>query len=339
MEGEDGVIASPARQLRVLFLFVCTLAIGALPAAPAMALKLEVVNPKSLPPGVRSALWVRDCGLVRGERCESYEEGFSEGDGSRLQRALDAGSYDEVWLASGGGNLAEGVAVGEALRRAQATVRVPAGRYCVSACTVAFLGGVFRFIDNTATYQVHAASKFMSRGLDDRQLKDVVRDPRTALAEWSDRLLLGYQVEDFRSRGGREWAQELFMHFHKSLFPLGLLPAGLENRNSSRLRIWADSAPASRYPGSEEHLRDTDTVRREGVVAVQEILMRLERDSMGQAIRELRQMLPELGPRAEPALAILEAMYSSRITDTAQLSYETLLRMGYITRIVDPSRP
>jgi len=67
--------------------------------------------------------------------------------------------------------------------------------------------------------------------------------------------------------------------------------------------------------------------------------MRLERESMQQAIDELRPMLPSLGPRAEPALHMLETMYTSRITGTASLSYETLLQMGYITKVFDPSKP
>jgi hypothetical protein len=117
------------------------------------------------------------------------------------------------------------------------------------------------------------------------------------------------------------------------------LPPGREDANRMVLRNWLRAAQPSRYRSSPQFQQDVATVKREGVAAVQEILMRLERDTMQVAIDELRRLLPELGPRAEPALRMLETMYSSRITGTASLSYETLLQMGYITKVFDPSKP
>jgi hypothetical protein len=77
-------------------------------------------------------------------------------------------------------------------------------------------------------------------------------------------------------------------------------------------------------------------IRREGVPAAQEILMRIERDSMQVGLEEIRSILPSLGPRAEPALRMVETMYSSRITSTAVLSRQTLVQMGYVTELFDP---
>jgi hypothetical protein len=322
-----------------LWLLIASLAILLAPR-PAEALKFEPVDPKELPAGVRSALWVRDCGRAfQDKQCADGEEMFSTGDSVKLASILSARRYDEVWLASGGGVLDEGLAIGEVLRRFQATVRVPPGRRCVSSCTVAFLGGVFRYIDEGATYQVHAASLFLDTDLDDPWMKDVVSDPATGLVEWADRLLEGFDLKRNHISGARESAKQLLIHCQKALNPLGQLPPGREQANRERLDRWVRAGATSAYRKSEQLSRDVDAIRREGVVAVQEILMRLERDTMQQAIDELRPMLPDLGPRAEPALRMLETMYSSRITGTASLSYETLLQMGYITKIFDPRKP
>jgi hypothetical protein len=317
-----------------------TLAVITLLAAPpAEALKFELVNPKDLPSGVTTALWVRDCGPAFGDKqCGEDEDGFSVGDSVRLAQILSTRKFDEIWLASNGGVLDEGVAVGEVLRRFQATVRVPPGRNCISSCTVAFLGGAFRYIDSGATYQVHAASLFLSRQSDDRWLTEVVQNPQSALVDWSQRLLQGFDIRSNHLDGARESAQQLFLHFQKALHPLGQLPPGREDANRVVLRNWVRSAAPSRYGNSAQLQQDVAAVKREGVAAAQEILMRLERETMEVAISELRVLLPQLGPRAEPALKMLETMYSSRITGTASLSYETLLQMGYITRIFDPAK-
>ena len=310
-----------------------------LSASAAEALKFEPVNPKDLPAGVRSALWVRDCGPGFGDKqCTPNEKHFATGDSERLALVLSARRYDEIWLASNGGVLTEGVGVGEVFRRFQATVRIPPGRACVSSCTVAFLGGVFRFIDNGATYEVHSASLFLNRESDDDWLTGIVQNPQS-LGDWADRLLLGFDIRSNHIEGARESAQDLFQHFQKALHPLGQLPPGREDTNRGLLRNWVRSGSPGRYRSSPQFQQDVAAVRREGIPAVQEILMRLERETMQVAIDELRTMLPQLGPRAEPALRMLETMYSSRITGTASLSYETLLQMGYITKVFDPSKP
>jgi hypothetical protein len=139
--------------------------------------------------------------------------------------------------------------------------------------------------------------------------------------------------------GERQLGQTLFLFFQKAVHPLGQLPPGLEEANSA-LFARALSRPLSMdYRGSPQARTDAETVRREGAPAAQAILMRFERDAMQRSIEEIRQMLPSLGSRAEPALRMLEAMYSSRITGTASLSYETLLQMGYITQLFGPSKP
>jgi hypothetical protein len=309
-------------------------------ASRAEALKFDLVDPKLLPPGVKSALWVRDCGKQGFEdgKCDESETMFFKGDSARLTQVLTGRSFDEIWLASGGGNLDEGIGVGEVLRRFQATVRVPPGHRCVSACTVAFLGGVFRYLDEKATYEVHAGSRFLDEDVDGENMKVLLADPDKDLREWSSLLLLGADSRNGRFKGARELAQELFLHCQKAVHPLGALPPGLENQNRQRLQNILRVAPRPAYTETRQFTDDVNRIKREGIPAAQEILMRIERDSMQVGIEEIRGILPSLGPRAAPALRMLETMYSSRITGTAVLSRQTMVQMGYITELFDPGK-
>ncbi|MEQ1575850.1 MAG: hypothetical protein ABL993_16545 [Vicinamibacterales bacterium] len=311
-----------------------------LSAARVEALKFEPVDSKLLPQGVKSALWVRDCGKqgFKDQNCPEAETMFFKGDGARLAGELTAKKYDEIWLVSGGGNLDEGVGVGEVFRRFQATVRVPRGYRCVSSCTVAFLGGVFRYLDEGSTYEVHAASRFLNEEVDGQSMKALLEDPDTALREWAELLLLGADMRSGRFKGARESAQILLLHFQKALHPLGMLPPGREDANRDRFRSLLRTQPPFVYPQSPQLAQDVARIKREGVPAAQDILMRIERDSVQLAIDELRAALPSLGPRAEPALKMLEAMYSSRITSTAVLSRQTMVQMGYVTELFNPNR-
>jgi hypothetical protein len=169
-------------------------------------------------------------------------------------------------------------------------------------------------------------------------MKDLLADPETNLREWGELLLDGADMRSGRFEGERETAHELFMHFQKALQPLGQLPPGREESNRQRLRSLLRGSTSGAYRDSPQLMKDAERIRREGVPAAQEILMRIERDSMQQAIDELTPLLPALGPRAEPALKMLEAMYSSRITGTASLSYQTLVQMGYVTELFDPAK-
>jgi hypothetical protein len=213
---------------------------------------------------------------------------FFKGDAAKLTRELTGKSYDEIWLVFGGGNLDEGIGIGEVFRRFQATVRVPPGYRCVSSCTVAFLGGVFRYLDDDATYEVHAASRFLSEDVDGKNMKILLADPEGDLADWSNLLLLGANSQNGRFRGARELAVELFLHCHKALHPLGILPPGREDQNRQRLQSLLRSTPTLVYPGSRQFAEDVGRIRREGVPAAQEILMRIERDSMQVGLEEIR---------------------------------------------------
>lgn len=62
-----------------------------------------------------------------------------------------------VAFSSDGGSLLAGVRIGEAIRRKGFSTFVPDGRRCASACAVAWLGGVERFIGADASIGFHGA--------------------------------------------------------------------------------------------------------------------------------------------------------------------------------------
>lgn len=75
-------------------------------------------------------------------------------------------SYDEVWMCSNGGSVHGGKQIGEALSDARATVRTPNDYYCVSACTIAAMGGYARIIDPNGHFVIHASSAYSAFGFD-----------------------------------------------------------------------------------------------------------------------------------------------------------------------------
>lgn len=82
----------------------------------------------------------------------------------RLSKALDTVEGKvAIWLNSPGGNLFAGMQLGRIIRRREASTHIINSRTllpgeCYSACSLAFLGGVYRFNDNGARYGVHRAS-------------------------------------------------------------------------------------------------------------------------------------------------------------------------------------
>jgi len=82
----------------------------------------------------------------------------------RLTRALDGiKGRISIWLNSPGGNLFAGMQLGRVIREHGASTHIIDSRTllpgaCFSACSLAFLGGVYRFNDNGARYGVHRAS-------------------------------------------------------------------------------------------------------------------------------------------------------------------------------------
>jgi hypothetical protein len=294
-------------------------------AARAVLAAPEIVKPQlefvMLARGRDTILLLRDC---RGPNCRPWETQFNvaeegyEGDAVRLDRELSRRDihYKEVWLQSGGGHLNEGLAVGRVLRQHGATVRVPMRATCASSCTVAFLGGLFRLIDDSTSFVVHSASSVMS-GLDES----------TALAARQGRFRDFYDRAQARAC---ERSLELLQHFQQSLLLLKGVTAPPPRVGADRCR------PGNAYSESAEGT-DAKRVEVEGLGAAQAILMRLERESMLAALTSWRAQVALLGERAGPAIRMVEAMYDTSILDGSDLNHETLLRLGYVTQLVDRS--
>jgi hypothetical protein len=75
------------------------------------------------------------------------------------QFAAKAASLSSAFVAfsSDGGSLLAGLRIGEAIRRMGFSTIVPDGRRCASACALAWLGGVERFIGTSGKISFHAA--------------------------------------------------------------------------------------------------------------------------------------------------------------------------------------
>jgi hypothetical protein len=75
------------------------------------------------------------------------------------QFAAKAASLSSAFVAfsSDGGSLVAGLRIGEAIRRKGFSTIVPDGRRCASACALAWLGGVERFIGTSGKISFHAA--------------------------------------------------------------------------------------------------------------------------------------------------------------------------------------
>ncbi len=259
------------------------------------------------------------------------------GDAATLRSYLEKArpAFAEIWLVSGGGEVQAGIAMGRLLRAYKTTVRVPDQKRlesasseprlrqgslvsCVSSCTIAFMGGMFRYKDDAASYQVHSASG-VSEGIEDEDRKKLEAGDIDSIAKLSF----------LRARYS---ARQLFTHFQNALLLYTRFPQRLES-DDTFIQEASDTRGVSIPYAAAQKEKDLQRIRSEGVDAAgQDILMRIERDSMQAAIDELRLRVPSLGPRAEPALKMLEAMYDVGILATQSLSRQAMLSMGYLTR-------
>lgn len=95
---------------------------------------------------------------------------------TQIKRAMgQPGGVLEVWLNSPGGDSEEGQAMGRAIRESGVPTRIRSHGFCVSACSVAFLGGVFRAIEPGGAYTVHMFSNFAGYDVD-QALHNRVKD-------------------------------------------------------------------------------------------------------------------------------------------------------------------
>ncbi len=256
--------------------------------------------------------------------------------------------FDEVWLLSGGGDVDAGVGFARTLRRHGVMVEVPADYQCISACTIAFMGGALRYIDGRATFRVHSASMYEG-GLSKETAQEFQQDPDAALT----RVARSLQIDE------RYLALRLMTLFQNTLtLPLRSVP---RPENDADFCRWAGGSystisfsdgrssgycdtegqtlvsPHLAYADSKnaERAADVALIRREGPAAYQDILMRVERDCMSLALDDLELGVAERGARAKPALRMLRAMFMTSITDTSYMTHLQLVTMGYVTDSIE----
>ena len=61
-----------------------------------------------------------------------------------------------IWLSSGGGRLADGIKVGELIRKRGFNTLIPGKSQCASSCAVAFMGGQHRYLLGDSKLSLHA---------------------------------------------------------------------------------------------------------------------------------------------------------------------------------------
>lgn len=134
--------------------------------------------------GVR-VLWLE--GGISGEEQNDKGAVIYRGSAVEVSAALRRRNYDEVWLNSGGGSVAQGYEIGALLNEVRATVRVPAREdvLCASSCTNMMLGGYNRIIEPGSSFIIHASSGMS--GLEEQPL--VVINCNTANEKASCELL------------------------------------------------------------------------------------------------------------------------------------------------------
>ncbi len=294
-------------------------------------------------------LLLTDCPWAeqQGTKCSRYETHFAvaakgyEGDPALFRRALRQSGIREIWIISGGGQVQAAIEMARDLRHSGLPVRVPNAKevglpvkvhpWCVSSCTVFFMGGVLRYIDQGATYQVHSASLWQTEvdWHDDAtpaqpptveaEIGEIASSPEKALRVFA-------QAEQ---KEARVMALQMLRLFQNTL----LIPTRRAPVSEDEDEITAEATaqlPALEYLTSRKEQQDEQRIRAEGRAAVQDIMMRVEREQMAAAIRWLEGR-SDLGYRADSALEMLRMMYMESIRETSTLSESELERRGYVT--------
>lgn len=252
-------------------------------------------------------------------------------------------SFVEVWLLSGGGDVDAGIEMARVFRAHGTHVRVPERFVCVSSCTLMFMGGVLRTIDMGAQFRVHSSSRFSS-GISAQQSNDL-------LSKNADNALI--KVAQQQQIEARYFAQRFVTLVENTLnLPRGtpLLP-----ERDDQFCTWAggrymaeekqcDTQDQPKLqtplpygePGNPERAADVKRIRKEKAAALQDNLMRIERECMMLAIADLQATLTQRTSRAPFALDILRTMFNTSITDTTYMTQNELIEMGYVTREFHP---
>ena len=190
------------------------------------------------------------------------------------------------------------------------------------------MGGYFRYVDSGASYRVHSGSMVLKGTADNPDdsmaatlIVEARKNPDQAFSDYAT-------LEQVEERKLARILERLFQN--TLLIPFHILLPD----NDADFAAWAKTNPphlAYIDPDNPQRAADVRRYKVEGPACIQDIAMRIERDAMAQAISDVRDILPSLGKRAEPALAMVSGMYMTSIKETSNLSQETMLKMGYTT--------
>lgn len=263
-----------------------------------------------------NVLIAQDCSPSRERACKQNQTQVAPGDSATLDRILQQQKHSEVWLNSGGGNSAEGQLIGRVLRKHGMAVRIKSGHRCASACTVAFLGGVIRTVEDGAQYLVHSRSAVL-HAVPQEKLRKIISQPA------------GELEREFMNQ--REIARDLVvdrLSYLQSM--IGGSPSPEGYRRLHRLGLERRSP----YLDSKEFQEDVTRVRIEGQAAVHAIVMRYEQDTVSEALELAAANLSTLGSRADKAHRMMDVMFTTSILRTSDLTPDVLYKLGFVTPIL-----
>ena len=243
-----------------------------------------------------------------------------------IGNAIRLGSHDEVWLDSPGGSVGKGFELGRLLRLNGQFVRVASGRnvlkgrdrYCVSSCTIAFLGGILRDVDEDADFRVHIYSAHS-------MLKDDEGNKLATLRFWEQ-----FQEEKDRAGTLRSIAKQGNQRSFNSAKKIVLYAYEMFNGRSNVRALVNGIHAAEPYPSMRDLSVDLADISEDGLVAFQRILMEIERQAAQHLHDSLQRRLHGGDVRLKAAVRYLDRMLSSRIDGTARLSRQQLRQLGYI---------
>ncbi|MDI4634126.1 ATP-dependent Clp protease proteolytic subunit [Pelomonas sp. V22] len=265
---------------------------------------------------------------VQGRRVLWLYGGVGADSASQVQRGLrQERAYDEVWVNSPGGSVAEALEIGQTLRRLRAHVRVPAKRgvVCISACTILMLGGYNRTVDQQAIFIVHAKSGVMRISANTG-----FGTVGGKLMTWGEAVeILKQEPEQLKQLAQYKWNTEVnasteLISYYQTMIE-GLPQAAAYRQLAARAlpALYDGASPARRF---SEDLAD---IQARGLVALQEIFTQVELGAMSAIYDGLWRERASLGVGAEEALKIFRAGLNCRIQDLCPLEPHQLEQLGY----------
>ncbi len=247
------------RACAALLASVLTLALASIASAGRPVVAAPIAQGVAAPPAPGEAPMTvilvprSESGVFRGTTLVYLDGAIDAGAPDRLSRALDgAQGTIAVWLNSPGGNLFAGMQLGRIIRAHGAATYIIDSRTlrpgeCYSACSLAFLGGVYRFNDNAARYGVHRASLGATTGE-----RDLTHDLSAAILGYIGEMGVDPRLLDLWMKAA---ADEMYVLSARQAEDLEVVNNG---RKPPEWRVAA--APDSRLQGRQATIDGTASV-------------------------------------------------------------------------------